>query len=104
MTDLDLILLFSADSDIQAGFNACEEQQSGRGEIFMRHLDATFARIRRFPESAPVFHPPFRRVLVPSFPYGVFYAIEGKRLVVVGVMDLRQNPESIQRRLRSEAD
>ena len=36
----DLILLLQADHDIQTAFNRYEEFQAGRGEIFMRHLDA----------------------------------------------------------------
>jgi hypothetical protein len=67
----------------------------------MRHLDVVFTRIRQFPLSAPAFHERYRRTLVPGFPYGIFYSVEGRRIIVAGVMDLRQNPETIRRRLRS---
>ena len=36
----DLILLLQADQDIQTAFNRYEEFQAGRGEVFMRHMDA----------------------------------------------------------------
>ena len=65
----------------------------------MRHLDLAFGRLRAFPEIAPVFHEPYRRLLVHGFPYGIFYTIEGKRIIVSGVMDLRQDPNSIRQRL-----
>lgn len=95
----DLVFLFSADSDIQAGYAFCEDYQSGRGEIFMRYLDVAFGRLRTFPEIAPIFYKAYRRLLVPGFPYGIFYTIEGGRIIVTGVMDLRQDPEIIRRRL-----
>lgn len=95
----ELVFLFSADSDIQTGYAFCEDHQAGRGEIFMRHLDLAFGRLRTFPEIAPVFHKTYRRLLVPGFPYGIFYSIEGRRIIVSAVLDLRQDPEMIRRRL-----
>jgi hypothetical protein len=39
---IELILLQRADVDIQAAFDRHEDCQEGRGEVFMRHLDAAF--------------------------------------------------------------
>lgn len=91
----DLVFLFSADADIQAGYEFYESCQSGRGEVFMRHLDVGFGRLRAFPEIAPLFHEKYRRLLVHGFPFGIFHSIEGRRIIVNGVMDLRQDPEKI---------
>lgn len=66
----------------------------------MRHLDVAFGQLRTFPEIAPVFHESYRRLLVHGFPYGIFYSLEGGRIIVSGVMDLRQDPEAMRRRLR----
>ena len=66
----------------------------------MRHLDVAFGRLRTFPEIAPPIHEAHRRLLVHGFPYGVFYTIEGRRIIVAAIMDLRQDPEIIRRRLR----
>ncbi len=95
----ELVFLFSADVDIQTAFEFCEECQVGRGEVFLRHLNLCFGRLRAFPEIAPVFHGSYRRLLVNGFPFGIFYTIEGQRIVVSCVMDLRQNPKIIRRRL-----
>lgn len=95
----DLVFLFSADSDIQTAYEFYEAVQSGRGEVFMRHLDVGFGQLRAFPEMAPVFHEPYRRLLVHGFPYGIFYSLEGGRIIVSAVMDLRKDPEVIRRRL-----
>ena len=96
----ELVFLFSADADIQAAYEFYEAYQAGRGEVFMRHLDVAFGRLRTFPEIAPVFHEACRRLLVHGFPYGIFYTIEGRRIIISGVMDLRQDPGIIHRRLR----
>jgi len=39
----ELIFLLQADHDIQTAFDRYDEYQEGRGEVFMRHLDAAFA-------------------------------------------------------------
>lgn len=96
----ELVFLFSADADIQAAFEFYEGFQTGRGEVFMCHLDLAFGQLRIFPEIAPVFHEPHRRLLIRGFPYGIFYVIEGRRIIISGVMDLRQDPAIIRRRLR----
>jgi toxin ParE1/3/4 len=70
-----------------------------RGAVFVRHLDAAFGHLRTFPEIGPLFHGRYRRLLVPRFPYGIFYTPESNRIVVAGAMHLRQNPEAILRRL-----
>ena len=97
----ELVFLFSADVDIQAGYEFYEGLQEGRGEVFMRHLDVAFSQLRVFPAAAPVFHDRYRRLLVHGFPYGIFYSIEGRRIIVSSVMNLRQDPESIRRALRT---
>ena len=96
----ELVFLFSADADIQTAYEFYEAYQEGRGGVFMRHLDVAFGRLRTFPEIAPPIHEAHRRLLVHSFPYGVFYTIEGRRIIIAAVMDLRQDPEIIRRRLR----
>ena len=96
----ELVFLFSADADIQTAYEFYEAYQEGRGGVFMRHLDVAFGCLRTFPEIAPPIHEAHRRLLVHSFPYGVFYTIEGRRIIIAAVMDLRQDPEIIRRRLR----
>lgn len=95
----DLILLLQAEQDIQTGFNRYEDFQTGRGEVFLRHLDAALTLLRQHPELAPVYGGRYRRMLIRDFPYGIFYEVQSKRIVVGAIMDLRQNPETIRRKL-----
>src|SRR5688500_6766287 len=99
---MDLVLLFQADSDIQSAFDRYEKIQTGRGEIFLRQLDLTLGMLRRHPHIGSAYSGHYRRILMPDFPYGVFYSIQGSRIVVAAVMNLRQNPQSIKKRLIGE--
>lgn len=49
----ELILLLQADLDIQAAFERYEGFQAGRGEVFLRQLDAALLLLRQHPEMAP---------------------------------------------------
>ena len=98
----ELILLSQADLDIQTGFERYEDYQQGRGEVFMRQLDAAFTLLRQHPEVAPVYAGPYRRMLVREFPYGIFYQAQPARIIVAAIMDLRQDPRAIRRKLVGE--
>ena len=95
----ELVLLLVADIDIQRAYEFYEGYQEGRGAVFLRQLEAAFGQLRTFPESGPLVHRHYRRLLVPQFPWGVFYSVEGRGVIVAGVMDTRQDPATIVRRL-----
>ena len=98
----ELVFLFTADADIQTAYEFYEACQQGRGEVFMRHLDVALGRLRTFPEIAAPFCEAHRRLLVHGFPYGIFYTVEGRRIIIAGVMGLCQDPEMIRRRLHGQ--
>ena len=95
----ELIFLLQADLDIQTAFDKYESFQEGRGEVFMRHLDAALTLLRTHPEIAPRYSGAYRRMLIRDFPYGIFYQAQPMRLVIAAIMDLRQDPEEIRRKL-----
>jgi plasmid stabilization system protein ParE len=99
-----LILLLQADLDIQAAFERYEDYQQGRGEVFMRQLDGALGLLRQHPEIAPVYARPYRRMLMREFPYGIFYEAQPSRIIVAAIMDLRQAPQAIRRRLGQSGD
>jgi plasmid stabilization system protein ParE len=95
----DLVLLLQADRDIQTAFERYESYQAGRGEVFMRQLDVALTLLRYHPEIAPVYLGPYRRMLVRDFPYGIFYQVQPTRLIIAAIMDLRQDPQTIRKKL-----
>jgi len=96
---IDLVLLLQADRDIQSAFERYENYQAGRGEIFVRQLDVALTLLRHHPEIAPVYSGPYRRMLIRDFPYGIFYQPQATRLIVAAIMDLRQDPQAIRKKL-----
>lgn len=100
---MEIILLLSADNDIQSAFDRYDGFQEGRGEIFMRQLDACLGLLRQQPHIAPKFAGNYRRFLMKDFPLGIFYEVQPARIVVNGIMDLRQDPKTINRRLFGRA-
>lgn len=95
----DLIFLLGAETDIQLAYNRLEDFQEGRGTVFMQCLDAAFSHLRLHPESGPSYHAPYRRLLVSKFPYGIFYEVQARRVVIAAIVDLLQNPNAIRHRL-----
>ena len=69
------------------------------GDRFEAEVRAALLRTVELPESAPVYAGEFRRLLVRKFDHGIFYRIHGARIVVTAVLDLRQDPTTIRRRL-----
>ena len=70
---MDLILLLSADADIQSAFNKYEEYQEGRGGVFLRQLELALSVVRRHPHIGAPCNASYRRMLVRDFPVGVFW-------------------------------
>jgi len=98
--NLPVVFLSGADGDLQAAFNRFEDYREGFGVEFMQALDAHLARAAKFPLLAPVYLAKIRRQVMHGFPYGVFYEPQATRIIVVAVLDLRQDPERIRRRLQ----
>jgi plasmid stabilization system protein ParE len=51
-----------------------------------------FDRIAEAPEQGPEIEPGIRRMLLQRFPYGLLYAVEPERILVLTVMHLRRCP------------
>lgn len=75
-----------------------EESRAGLGDDFVLCVEAALDEARRHPERYPVVHGDVRRVLIRRFPYGVYYAVESKRVVVLAVFHGRRDPDILQQR------
>ncbi len=97
---LPVEFLSGADADLQGVFNRFEEYREGFGVEFMTAVDAHLARIAVFPEIAPRYFEKVRRQVMHRFPYGIFYEPHATRILVTAILDLRQDPQKIQQRLK----
>ena len=94
MDRFELILLQGAQSDLLSIYSVL-------GERAYLRVDQTLGLLRRFPEAGPLhFGARIRRLVVPRTPLGIFYSVTGSRVLIAAVLDLRQSPEAIERRLR----
>jgi plasmid stabilization system protein ParE len=98
---IEVIRLAGAEADIQAAYERLEDVREGAGDRFLRELDRSASLVARYPSIGRRHRGPFRKLLVSGYPYGVFYAVQPSRVVVVAVLDLRQDPEAIDKRLGS---
>jgi plasmid stabilization system protein ParE len=99
---MKLTFLLSAELDIQRAFDRYESRQEGRGDAFAQHLEEAFGRISTFPHIAPLHFENYRRLVLTKFPFGIFYVVETNQVAIHAIMDLRQDPDLLRRRLRGE--
>ena len=88
-----LVIRPEAAAEIQEAFDWYEAQSKGLGTAFRDSLDAAFDRILDNPNQYATVHRTIRRALVRRFPYGVFYLVEAKRIVVLAVFHGGRDPK-----------
>ena len=96
---MQLIVLLGAELDIQAAFNRFEQYRDGFGLKFLQELELAYEYLKRHPRIGRLYANNRRRFLVANFPFGIFYSVEGTRIVISAVLDLRQDPDRIRERL-----
>ncbi len=95
----DVVWTWAAEMDAQEAYARMEEAAEGSGERFVRLTDRMVSLLQAFPFVAAVWRRPVRRALIRRTHYGLFYVVEPARLVVIGLQDLRSDPERLEREL-----
>ena len=98
---IEVIILAGAEADVQAAYEWRESCSVEAGNRFLRELDRCVSLLSRYPRIGRPHRGVYRKLLVPDHPFGIFYAAEPSRVVIVAVLDLRQDPKAIERRLGS---
>lgn len=99
---IEIIIRPEAELDLAAATDYCAPGGDIAAKRFIQRVEARLEFLQRHPEGAPVVYSRFRRLLLHPYPFGIFYHFAGDRLFVVAVLDLRQQPDSIQSRLDSD--
>ncbi len=89
----EIILLQGAQSDYLEAY--CHY-----GDRFHDHVERSLSQLATFPESAPLFFGKYHRLVIQNTPFGAFYTVSGGRVMIGAILDLRQDPEAILRRMR----
>ncbi len=95
---MNITILPSARDDLANGFDFYERQREGLGNYFYESLFSDIESLRLYAGiHLTVFG--FYRLLSKRFPFAAYYDIEGQTIRIWAVLDCRQDPVSIRRRL-----
>lgn len=97
----ELILLAGAQADVFELYARLEASSASVADRFYDRLNEDLTQVAQFPESAPAFHGQIRRLIMRSFPFGIFFTIEETKILIQAILDLRSNRDRIRERLRS---
>ena len=72
-----------------------EDQEEGRGLDLLSLAEKATARLLCFPQMAPQWRHPVRRLILRRRHLALFYVPEPRGIVVIGVADMRRDPEPL---------
>jgi plasmid stabilization system protein ParE len=82
----------AAEADVEEALQWYETQRPGLGAAFRRALDVAVAAVESRPDSYAVLHRNIRRVLLPKFPYGLYYCVMDECILVLGCIHAKRHP------------
>ena len=92
----------SAEVDLLNGHAFYEGQQAGIGAYFLDSLYADIDALMLYAGIHPKPSGRLHRALAKRFPFAIYYDLQGDDVTVVAVLDCRQNPASIVKRLTQQ--
>src|SRR5215216_4663147 len=98
---IEVVVLLAAEIDIQEIYSRLMEIRPSNAEHFERQVEAGLNQLSRLPRSGPESEFGHRRLKLSGHPYGIYYTLSGRRLMISAVLDTRQDRETIRRRLES---
>lgn len=88
-----LVVRHRARAEIRAVAKRYRAESPAAAEAFLRKVEHALALIAESPERFHLLRRRLRRVLLlPQFPYGIYYRILPRVITVVGVIHLRRHP------------
>ncbi len=88
-----LVIRKKAETQLTEIVDWYEKRLTGLGSELLICFDAVFFAVERNPLLFQVKYKNIRCALVPRFPYGVFYFIDGDKIVVVAIFHLSRSPK-----------
>lgn len=93
----EIVWLAAAERDLMFLYDQAE--RTGGGRMLMDTVEQSVGILGAYPFIAPAFAGSIRRLLIVKHSLGAFYAVEDQRVMILRVLDLRQDPRTIRRRL-----
>ena len=94
-----LRFLPAVEDDIITGYTWYEDKASGLGEDFIRMIYAGINNISRTPLFHPQVYGEYRRCLTRRFPYAIYYKIDEKKVIILGLFHCARDPQKINHHL-----
>ena len=88
----DVVFHVDATVEMQAAAAYYEERSGGLGEESLDEIEHCLHRIEQFPQLWPIYDGEFRRCLLRRFPYGLIYRRARRRVIIIAVSHLKQEP------------
>ena len=85
--------------DLNEGFLFYEAQETGLGDYFVSSLRSDIERLKFSAKIHRIIYKDYYRLLSRVFPFGIFYTVEQKSIVIWAVVDLRRDPDWIKEKL-----
>lgn len=92
-------ILESAKRDLIKGFHFYEKQEIGLGNYFLDSLYSDIDSLIIYSGIHPVRFDEYYCMLSKRFPFAIYYYILNETVYVDAILDCRQNPEGIEKRL-----
>ena len=84
--------------DVTSAGDWYEGQRSGLGGELKQIVDRTLGVIRQVPEAGPVVLKDIRRMLLPRFPYALYYRLTDEAIEIRACLHSRRDPKRWRRR------
>jgi plasmid stabilization system protein ParE len=69
------------------------DTSSRLAESFIKFFESGIEEIGAYPEAWQIIQEDVRRYLIKRFPFGIYYCIEGDRLMIYAVMHMSRDPK-----------
>lgn len=81
-----------AAADIDEAYTWYDTRSTGVGDQFLSEVRRALTALEGAPLRYPIIRDPVRRILLRTFPYGLFYIADSDHTVVIACSHFRQSP------------
>ena len=99
---MKIVFLPPAKADLTEAISFYNTQSEGLGYDLAVEVKKTLERIIQYPKAWPMLSKRTRRCRTNRFPYGVIYQLRPNTLLVIAIMHLSRNPETLNSRLKKK--
>lgn len=96
-----LVITYVAEKDIHEAALWYKNIRTNLGHEFIESIDSSIKLIQQLPESFPKVYKNIRRILLKRFPFGIFYLIDKKKIIILAVFHVSRDPRSWKTRVDS---